>query len=80
MGQGLSVHAGRLSQPVNGTCSFHVFAPQQDEVFTLLQNSIMSTTESISEFILRRLTMNELSTVSIYFSNFSLFISILSDY
>uniref|UniRef100_A0A4W2IAL4 tRNA (guanosine(18)-2'-O)-methyltransferase TARBP1 n=1 Tax=Bos indicus x Bos taurus TaxID=30522 RepID=A0A4W2IAL4_BOBOX len=36
----------------------------EDEVFTLLQNFIMSTTESISEFILRRLTMNELSTVS----------------
>lgn len=36
IGQDLSVHAGRLSQPVYGTCSFHVFAPQQDEVFTLL--------------------------------------------
>ncbi|GAB5578353.1 probable methyltransferase TARBP1 isoform X6 [Prionailurus iriomotensis] len=35
-----------------------------DEVFTLLQNFVMSTAESISEFILRRLTMNELSSVS----------------
>ncbi|KAM6218336.1 LOW QUALITY PROTEIN: putative methyltransferase TARBP1 [Rhynchocyon petersi] len=37
---------------------------RDDEVFTLLQNSVMSTTESVSEFILRRLTMNELCTVS----------------
>ncbi|XP_059755481.1 probable methyltransferase TARBP1 isoform X1 [Balaenoptera ricei] len=35
-----------------------------DEVCTLLQNFVMSTTESISEFILRRLTMKELSSVS----------------
>nr|XP_030695450.1 probable methyltransferase TARBP1 [Globicephala melas] len=35
-----------------------------DEVFTLLQNFVMSTTESVSEFILRRLTMKELSRVS----------------
>ncbi|XP_058525343.1 probable methyltransferase TARBP1 isoform X1 [Ochotona princeps] len=34
-----------------------------DEVLTVLQNSVMSATESISEFILRRLTMNELSSV-----------------
>ncbi|XP_021566297.1 probable methyltransferase TARBP1 isoform X2 [Carlito syrichta] len=38
--------------------------PQDDEVFTVLQNFVMSTTESISEFILRRLTMNELNSVS----------------
>uniref|UniRef100_A0A2K6EJE2 tRNA (guanosine(18)-2'-O)-methyltransferase TARBP1 n=1 Tax=Propithecus coquereli TaxID=379532 RepID=A0A2K6EJE2_PROCO len=37
---------------------------QDDEVFTVLQNFVMSTTESISEFILRRLTMNELNSVS----------------
>uniref|UniRef100_A0A5F9DV97 tRNA (guanosine(18)-2'-O)-methyltransferase TARBP1 n=1 Tax=Oryctolagus cuniculus TaxID=9986 RepID=A0A5F9DV97_RABIT len=36
----------------------------ENEVSTLLQNSVMSATESISEFILRRLTMNELSSVS----------------
>ncbi|XP_068403696.1 probable methyltransferase TARBP1 [Eschrichtius robustus] len=35
-----------------------------DEVCTLLQNFVMSATESISEFILRRLTMKELSSVS----------------
>ncbi|TKC39262.1 hypothetical protein EI555_015098, partial [Monodon monoceros] len=35
-----------------------------DEVFILLQNFVMSTTESVSEFILRRLTMKELSRVS----------------
>ncbi|XP_057386699.1 probable methyltransferase TARBP1 isoform X2 [Balaenoptera acutorostrata] len=35
-----------------------------DEVCTLLQNFVLSTTESISEFILRRLTMKELSSVS----------------
>ncbi|KAM9052706.1 putative methyltransferase TARBP1 isoform 1-T1 [Megaptera novaeangliae] len=35
-----------------------------DEVCTLLENFVMSTTESISEFILRRLTMKELSSVS----------------
>ncbi|XP_045392942.1 probable methyltransferase TARBP1 isoform X3 [Lemur catta] len=37
---------------------------QNDEVFTVLQNFVMSTTESVSEFILRRLTMNELNSVS----------------
>ncbi|XP_058910588.1 probable methyltransferase TARBP1 isoform X1 [Kogia breviceps] len=39
-------------------------AAHTDEVLTLLQNFVMSTTESISEFILRRLTMKELSSVS----------------
>lgn len=47
-----------------------------DEVFTLLQNFVMSTTESVSEFILRRLTMKELSRVCMYGSNFSVFSSI----
>ncbi|KAJ1066355.1 hypothetical protein K5549_003095 [Capra hircus] len=46
------------------TCLLKGSGTRDDEVFTLLQNCIMSTTESISEFILRRLTMNELSTVS----------------
>uniref|UniRef100_A0A8C0MHU4 tRNA (guanosine(18)-2'-O)-methyltransferase TARBP1 n=2 Tax=Canis lupus familiaris TaxID=9615 RepID=A0A8C0MHU4_CANLF len=36
----------------------------ENEVFTLLQSFVLSTTESVSEFILRRLTMNELSSVS----------------
>ncbi|XP_023404919.2 probable methyltransferase TARBP1 isoform X1 [Loxodonta africana] len=46
------------------TCLLKGSSTQDDEVFTLLQNFLMSTTESISEFILRRLTMNELSSVS----------------
>ncbi|XP_037366300.1 probable methyltransferase TARBP1 [Talpa occidentalis] len=46
------------------TCLLKGSSTQDDEVFTLLQNFAMSTTESISEFILRRLTMNELSSVS----------------
>ncbi|KAF0870477.1 TARB1 methyltransferase, partial [Crocuta crocuta] len=46
------------------TCMLKGSSSQDDEVFTLLQNFVLSTTESISEFILRRLTMNELSTVS----------------
>ncbi|XP_037677171.1 probable methyltransferase TARBP1 isoform X6 [Choloepus didactylus] len=46
------------------TCLLKGSSTQDDEVFTLLQNFIMSTTESISEFILRRLTMNELNSVS----------------
>uniref|UniRef100_A0A8C6DMN6 TAR (HIV-1) RNA binding protein 1 n=1 Tax=Moschus moschiferus TaxID=68415 RepID=A0A8C6DMN6_MOSMO len=46
------------------TCLLKGSGTRDDEVVTLLQNFIMSTTESISEFILRRLTMNELSTVS----------------
>ncbi|XP_057591947.1 probable methyltransferase TARBP1 isoform X2 [Hippopotamus amphibius kiboko] len=46
------------------TCLLRGSGTQDDEVFTLLQNFVMSTTESISEFILRRLTMNELSSVS----------------
>ncbi|KAM5206163.1 putative methyltransferase TARBP1 isoform 3-T3 [Hipposideros larvatus] len=44
------------------TCLLKGSSTQDDEVFTLLQNFVMSTTESISEFILRRLTMNELSS------------------
>ncbi|XP_037677148.1 probable methyltransferase TARBP1 isoform X4 [Choloepus didactylus] len=44
------------------TCLLKGSSTQDDEVFTLLQNFIMSTTESISEFILRRLTMNELNS------------------
>ncbi|XP_023438769.2 probable methyltransferase TARBP1 isoform X1 [Dasypus novemcinctus] len=46
------------------TSSLKGSSAPHDEVFTLLQNFIMSTTESISEFILRRLTMNELNSVS----------------
>uniref|UniRef100_A0A673T382 tRNA (guanosine(18)-2'-O)-methyltransferase TARBP1 n=1 Tax=Suricata suricatta TaxID=37032 RepID=A0A673T382_SURSU len=46
------------------TCMLKGSSTQDDEVFTLLQNFVLSTTESISEFILRRLTMNELSSVS----------------
>ncbi|XP_070348540.1 probable methyltransferase TARBP1 isoform X1 [Equus asinus] len=46
------------------TCLLKGSSTQDDEVCTLLQNFVMSTTESISEFILRRLTMNELSSVS----------------
>uniref|UniRef100_A0A8D2A6V5 tRNA (guanosine(18)-2'-O)-methyltransferase TARBP1 n=1 Tax=Sus scrofa TaxID=9823 RepID=A0A8D2A6V5_PIG len=46
------------------TCLLKGSGTQDDEVSTLLQNFVMSTTESISEFILRRLTMNELSSVS----------------
>uniref|UniRef100_G1L9G6 tRNA (guanosine(18)-2'-O)-methyltransferase TARBP1 n=1 Tax=Ailuropoda melanoleuca TaxID=9646 RepID=G1L9G6_AILME len=46
------------------TCLLRGSSAQDDEVFTLLQSFLMSPTESISEFILRRLTMNELSSVS----------------
>ncbi|XP_053766174.1 probable methyltransferase TARBP1 isoform X4 [Panthera pardus] len=46
------------------TCMLKGSSTQDDEVSTLLQNFVMSTAESISEFILRRLTMNELSSVS----------------
>nr|XP_019602541.1 PREDICTED: probable methyltransferase TARBP1 isoform X2 [Rhinolophus sinicus] len=46
------------------TCLFKGSSTQDDEVFTLLQNFVMSATESISDFILRRFTMNELSSVS----------------
>ncbi|XP_072503614.1 probable methyltransferase TARBP1 isoform X1 [Notamacropus eugenii] len=45
-------------------CSLKGSLTPDDGVLTLLQNSVMSTTESISEFIVRRLTTNELSTVS----------------
>ncbi|KAL1785122.1 putative methyltransferase TARBP1 [Sigmodon hispidus] len=37
---------------------------QDDEVSTVLQASIMSTSESVSQFVLRRLTMNELQNVA----------------
>ncbi|XP_034864370.1 probable methyltransferase TARBP1 isoform X2 [Mirounga leonina] len=46
------------------TCMLKGSSAQDDEVFTFLQSFVMSATESISEFILRRLTMNELSSVS----------------
>ncbi|XP_055228792.2 probable methyltransferase TARBP1 isoform X5 [Gorilla gorilla gorilla] len=44
------------------TCRLKGSSAQDDEVSTVLQNFFMSTTESISEFILRRLTMNELNS------------------
>ncbi|XP_029336555.1 probable methyltransferase TARBP1 isoform X2 [Mus caroli] len=37
---------------------------QDDEVSTALQGSIMSAAESVSQFVLRRLTMNELQDVA----------------
>ncbi|XP_042636578.1 probable methyltransferase TARBP1 [Orycteropus afer afer] len=46
------------------TCLLKVSSTQDDEVFTLLQTFVMSTTEAISEFILRKLTMSEVSSVS----------------
>ncbi|XP_043856325.1 probable methyltransferase TARBP1 isoform X2 [Dromiciops gliroides] len=46
------------------SCSSKGSLTQDDGVLTLLQNSVMSTTESISEFIVRKLTVSELSTVS----------------
>ncbi|XP_074079086.1 putative methyltransferase TARBP1 isoform X1 [Macrotis lagotis] len=46
------------------TCSLKDSLTQDDGVLTLLQNSVMATTESIFEFIVRRLTASELSTVS----------------
>ncbi|XP_068920945.1 probable methyltransferase TARBP1 isoform X3 [Petaurus breviceps papuanus] len=46
------------------TCLLKGSITQDDGVLTLLQNSVMSTIESISEFIVRRLTANELNTVS----------------
>lgn len=35
-----------------------------DEVSSVLQTSIMSVADSVSQFVLRRLTMNELQSVS----------------
>uniref|UniRef100_A0A4X2K5C4 tRNA (guanosine(18)-2'-O)-methyltransferase TARBP1 n=1 Tax=Vombatus ursinus TaxID=29139 RepID=A0A4X2K5C4_VOMUR len=46
------------------TCSLKGSLTHDDGVLTVLQNSVMSTAESISEFLVRRLTANELSTVS----------------
>ncbi|XP_055969559.1 probable methyltransferase TARBP1 isoform X2 [Sorex fumeus] len=46
------------------TCLLKGSRTQDDEVFTVLQNFVMSTSESISQFILRRLTMNELTSIS----------------
>ncbi|XP_036042954.1 probable methyltransferase TARBP1 isoform X3 [Onychomys torridus] len=37
---------------------------QDDEVSTALQTSVMSAAESVSQFVLRRLTMNELQSVA----------------
>ncbi|XP_017897927.1 PREDICTED: probable methyltransferase TARBP1 isoform X2 [Capra hircus] len=61
----IGLHETSLNAYVRNLVQEYIRSPAcEDEVFTLLQNCIMSTTESISEFILRRLTMNELSTVS----------------
>nr|XP_003473550.1 probable methyltransferase TARBP1 isoform X2 [Cavia porcellus] len=38
--------------------------PQDDEVSALLKSTVMSATESVSQFVLRRLTMHELQTVA----------------
>ncbi|XP_047376102.1 probable methyltransferase TARBP1 isoform X3 [Sciurus carolinensis] len=46
------------------TCTLRGSRAQEDEVSALLQNLVMSTSESVSEFILRRLTTNELRSVA----------------
>ncbi|KAM7049969.1 putative methyltransferase TARBP1 isoform 2-T2 [Molossus nigricans] len=46
------------------TCSPRGSRAPDDEVSPALQDLVMSTTESVSEFLLRRLTANELSSVS----------------
>ncbi|KAG3257835.1 TAR (HIV-1) RNA binding protein 1 [Ictidomys tridecemlineatus] len=46
------------------TCTSRGSSTQEDEVSVLLQSLLMSASESVSEFILRRLTMDELRTVS----------------
>ncbi|EPY78045.1 hypothetical protein CB1_001133001 [Camelus ferus] len=54
-----------LNAYVKSLVQEYIKSPAWDhEVFTLLQNFILSTSESISEFILRRLTMNELNSIS----------------
>ncbi|XP_042312637.1 probable methyltransferase TARBP1 [Sceloporus undulatus] len=46
------------------TCSRKWSSPQTDGITTLLQKSLMSATESILHFLLRRLTAHELNTIS----------------
>nr|XP_045006308.1 probable methyltransferase TARBP1 [Jaculus jaculus] len=46
------------------TCALGGASPQDDEVSMLLQTYVMSAAESISQFVLRRLTMNELRSVA----------------
>ncbi|KFO34242.1 Putative methyltransferase TARBP1 [Fukomys damarensis] len=46
------------------TCMLKGSSPQDDEVSTFLQSSIMTATESVSQFVLRRLTMHELQRVA----------------
>uniref|UniRef100_A0A8D2JJ93 tRNA (guanosine(18)-2'-O)-methyltransferase TARBP1 n=1 Tax=Sciurus vulgaris TaxID=55149 RepID=A0A8D2JJ93_SCIVU len=46
------------------TCSLRGSRAQEDEVSALLQNLVLSTSGSVSEFILRRLTTNELRSVA----------------
>ncbi|XP_074846250.1 tRNA (guanosine(18)-2'-O)-methyltransferase TARBP1 isoform X2 [Carettochelys insculpta] len=45
-------------------CSLKQSSPQDDRVLSFLSNSVMTATESILEFVLRRLTTSELNTVS----------------
>uniref|UniRef100_A0A670HPX0 tRNA (guanosine(18)-2'-O)-methyltransferase TARBP1 n=2 Tax=Podarcis muralis TaxID=64176 RepID=A0A670HPX0_PODMU len=46
------------------TCSIKCSSPQVDGIIAVLQNSFMTATESILDFLLRRLTANELNTIS----------------
>nr|XP_056709163.1 probable methyltransferase TARBP1 isoform X2 [Euleptes europaea] len=60
------------------TCSVKCSNPQIDGVITFLQNEFMSASESILDFLLRRLTANELNTIS-DLERCNLYLAVLSE-
>ncbi|XP_066473038.1 probable methyltransferase TARBP1 isoform X2 [Tiliqua scincoides] len=60
------------------TCPIKCSSPQVDGVIMFLQNSFVTATESILDFLLRRLTTNELNTVS-DLDRCNLYLTVLSE-
>ncbi|XP_070788656.1 probable methyltransferase TARBP1 [Pituophis catenifer annectens] len=60
------------------TCSIKTSRPEVDEIIVFLQKSIMLATESILDFLLRRLTANELNIMS-HLEHCNLYLQVLSE-
>ncbi|KAJ6664680.1 hypothetical protein lerEdw1_006253 [Lerista edwardsae] len=60
------------------TCPIKCSSPQVDGLMMFLQNSFLTTTESILDFLLRRLTANELNTIA-DLERCNLYLTVLSE-
>ncbi|XP_070590074.1 LOW QUALITY PROTEIN: probable methyltransferase TARBP1 [Erythrolamprus reginae] len=60
------------------TCSIKTSRPEVDEIIIFIQKSIMLATESILDFLLRRLTANELNIMS-HLEHCNLYLQVLSE-